>query len=255
MVTLRGAGTLLAAGYTFPITTVDAQPGESVRVSIKGDHELGAQGFSIAGRYDSQHLTIDRIHVDQTILDSMDAEYVEAKDSPEEGIFTVGVLLDALPPYDGRVIPVVTPTLAPLDLIHLDVTVSEDAVGFLSVRLEDGLFNPPIDNLYSVENHAVFVTEHTEGGVLVGVPFLRGDVNMDTNYDLSDPVRSLEFIFRGGLEPDCLLAADVNDDEKVDLSDSIYSLTYLFTGGDAPPPPFGAMGPDPTPGPLSCDDP
>jgi hypothetical protein len=198
-------------------------------------------------------MTIDRIHVEDTILAVMVVDYFEPKISPEDGTFTVGVLLDTAPPYEGELIPAMPPPWEPLDFIHLEVTVSEDAEGFLSIRLENGLFNPPIDNLFSIDNQSVFVTELTEGGILVGAQFLRGDVNMDAYYDLSDPVISLEYVFRGGLDPDCLRAADVNDDERVDLSDSIYSLSYLFTGGPPPPMPFKVLGPDPTPGALSCE--
>jgi len=245
-------GTALAVGYRFPISTVNASPGDSVRVTIKGDHEVSAQGFSIAARYDSQHMTIDRVHYEDTILEAMEVDYFEPRTSPEDGIFTVAVLLDTAPPYEGELLPAMPAPWEPLDFIHLEVTVSEDAEGFLSIRLENGLFNPPIDNLFSIANQSVFTTELTEGGILAGAQFLRGDVNMDAFYDLSDPVISLEYVFRGGFDPDCLRAADVNDDEKVDLSDSIYSLAYLFTGGPAPPTPFETMGADPTPGPLSC---
>ena len=252
---LSGTRTAVAAGYSFPVATVNASPGGSARVTIKGVHEVAAQGFSIAGRYDSQHMTIDRVHVEDTILEAMVVDYVKTKISPATGAFTVGVLLDTAPPFEGALIPAMLPPWEPADFVHLEITVSESAEGFLSIRLENGLLNPPVDNLFSIDNQPVWVTELTEGGILAGPQFLRGDVNMDWRYDLSDPISGLKYVFRGGYDPPCLRAADVNDDEKIDMSDSVYSLTYLFTGGFPPPEPFEAVGPDPTPGPLHCRSP
>ncbi|MBI4600784.1 MAG: hypothetical protein HY721_02375 [Planctomycetes bacterium] len=94
--------------------------------------------------------------------------------------------------------------------------------------------------------------------------FQRGNANDDGNYDLSDAVFTLSYLFIGGETPPCLNAADANDDNKVDISDGVYSLGYLFLGGPAPPNPFfGAFhscGLDFTPAPgsppaefLSCE--
>jgi len=81
--------------------------------------------------------------------------------------------------------------------------------------------------------------------------FLRGYVNPDGKVDLSDAIFLLNYLFGGGDEPRCRLAADINDDEKVDISDTIFMLNYLFVGGAVPPPPFSQLGigcaTDPTP--------
>jgi hypothetical protein len=69
-------------------------------------------------------------------------------------------------------------------------------------------------------------------------PFLRGHINGDAKIDLSDAVALVLYLFRGGAEPTCLLAADANDDNKIDISDSVYMLTYLFKGGPKPAAPF-----------------
>jgi len=46
----------------------------------------------------------------------------------------------------------------------------------------------------------------------------------------------------------CLDACDANDDEDFDLSDAIFELDYLFIGNVTTlPPPFGVCGKDPTP--------
>jgi len=70
------------------------------------------------------------------------------------------------------------------------------------------------------------------------IPFLRGDVNGDSNIDLSDPISILGYLFQGQGEPGCVEAVNTNGDLVVDLSDAIYLLAYLFSGGPEPPPPF-----------------
>jgi len=85
-------------------------------------------------------------------------------------------------------------------------------------------------------------------------PFMRGLVNEGNKIDLSDAVFLLNYLFRGGERPPCLLSADVNDDNRADISDAVYLLNYLFTGGTKPPEPLseilGGNGCafDPTPG-------
>lgn len=249
-----------ADGYRFLLPTVNARAGESVRFTIEGDHEQAAQGFSLAARYPSNDLTITRIHITDTILEAINGQegvdYFETEISPALGAFTVGVLVDSKPPFDGTLIPAIG---RPLAFLHLELQVSASASGDLKIKLEDGLMDPPIDNLYSVDNRAVYVTELTEGTVRLGGGqgagggFLRGDFNMDTSLDISDPIGILGYMFFGGASPKCVLAGDANDDETVDVSDSIYLLSYLFAQGPAPPPPSEATGGiDPTPGELPC---
>ena len=83
--------------------------------------------------------------------------------------------------------------------------------------------------------------------------FRRGDSNSDDSLDLSDPINTLDVLFRGQGKIPCRSAADSNDDGTVDLSDPIHSLGFLFLGGSAPPPPSHlSCGPDPTADALAC---
>jgi len=82
--------------------------------------------------------------------------------------------------------------------------------------------------------------------------FVRGDTNADRKLDVTDPIATLNFSFRGGSEPPCLDAADANDDGDVDLSDAVYALSFLFLGAEAPPIPYPDAGGDPTDDSLSC---
>src|ERR1041384_5068 len=68
------------------------------------------------------------------------------------------------------------------------------------------------------------------------VSFRRGDVNEDGLVDLSDPLRTLSFLFAGTPPAlDCEKAADTNDDGRLDINDPVFLLGYLFLGAAEPP--------------------
>ena len=97
-----------------------------------------------------------------------------------------------------------------------------------------------------------------QGGIVIQIIgevgfFLRGDSNMDFARDVSDPIRTLIYLFQGETFLPCEDAADANDDGKIDLSDSVFTLNRLFSGGNTFPNPDGTKGPDPTPDRLGCD--
>src|SRR5262245_50934432 len=85
------ARVLPAAGSRFLSPTVNAKPGEPVRITIRGDYEAAAQGFSLAARYPAADLTIERIHIEDTILEAIQVDFFEEKIVPGEGFFLVGV--------------------------------------------------------------------------------------------------------------------------------------------------------------------
>ena len=68
-------------------------------------------------------------------------------------------------------------------------------------------------------------------------PFIRGDSNSDSTFDISDPITILRFLFLGGEVLGCRAAADANGDSGIDITDAIYSLNFLFLGGAPLPAP------------------
>lgn len=83
--------------------------------------------------------------------------------------------------------------------------------------------------------------------------FRRGDANGSGDVDLSDAVKTFNYLFAGG-SIDCEDAADSNDSGETDISDGIFTLERLFQGGDPIPAPGpSACGVDPTPDALGCD--
>jgi hypothetical protein len=82
--------------------------------------------------------------------------------------------------------------------------------------------------------------------------FVRSDTDGQTGLNITDAIRTLEFLFSGGRELPCRDAADANDDGVIDLSDPVYHLRYLFSGTAPPPAPFPACGEDPSADELGC---
>lgn len=83
--------------------------------------------------------------------------------------------------------------------------------------------------------------------------FVRGDVTAEGQYDLTDPIYLLTYLFLGGPPPPCKDAADVDDSSVLELTDAVYMLNHLFLGGPAPSTPFGECGADPGEDDLDCE--
>ena len=83
--------------------------------------------------------------------------------------------------------------------------------------------------------------------------FIRGDADSSAEWDLTDAVYGLSYLFLGEAEPSCLKAADADDNGALELTDSIYILGYLFLGEPSPLPPFGSCGFDLTADTLTCE--
>jgi hypothetical protein len=75
-------------------------------------------------------------------------------------------------------------------------------------------------------------------------PFVRGDVNGDTQVTFDDVDAIVAWLFLGGAiaVPNCLVAIDVNDDKYLDLSDAVFLSYYLNAMGPPPPAPFPVCG-------------
>jgi len=62
-----------------------------------------------------------------------------------------------------------------------------------------------------------------------------GDINADTDINVTDVIYLINYLFKGGDPPEPILGCgDMQCDGKVDVTDVIYLINYLFKGG--PPP-------------------
>jgi hypothetical protein len=85
------------------------------------------------------------------------------------------------------------------------------------------------------------------GGSII---FKRGDVNLDGNLDISDPVTILQMLFNSA-SVGCDDAADANDDSALNIADAVAVLSSLFGGAGNLPEPVNC-GQDPTDDALTC---
>ena len=91
----------------------------------------------------------------------------------------------------------------------------------------------PGQSMLVTENHTAILPTLYGGNITV-LPYLTGDPNHDGIIDLADVVYLINYLFKGGPEPDPLEAGDANCDGTVDLGDIVYLINYLFKNG--PPP-------------------
>lgn len=232
-------------------------PGATGRLHISYEEPDGnIQGFTLTLCYDC-FLTIDPGSWDfeGSIVEEVGVEYlaVQVDDEPADGDgceLVVGILLDALPPFEGQTLP---QTDFPLLIGGLDVTIDLDAPCETPLAIDfcdgiNGIGSVPLYNNVVIDFQSVQNFER-HGTVITVVPieiFQRGDCNSDDKVDLADIATAIATQFMG-YEIDCADACDFNDDGLINLADPVFGLNYLFTFGAVPPPP-GAYddGPDPT---------
>ena len=70
--------------------------------------------------------------------------------------------------------------------------------------------------------------------IVAATSFLRGDCNQDATLALTDALTMLNFLFLGGLTPECQDSCDANDDDSIALTDALTVLSFLFSGGPSP---------------------
>jgi len=216
------------------------------------------QGLSMVVCYPCQlGCREDSLVTSDTIVGAVDADFVDLQcdNNPNDGDgceLILGILVDALPPFDGRTLP---PTDDYLRLASVTFDVADDdAVCGRDLAIEfcdgaNGRGNVPLANLVATENISVRPRLlGTTVRVLGGERFFRGDCDFNRRINVSDAANVVLTVFGTAANPrtpPCLDACDCNDDGRVDFADTICILRYLFLMGRAPLPPgpgFDAQG-------------
>lgn len=235
------------------LSRTTAAPGGEAVLDIVADALHPIEGFTAVIAYDPAVLEVIEFDLAGTETALKSPDQVIPKIANDEGYSVLTVILDFLPPLDGRAIPAGTGLL----LARVRMRVAEGAPsGAQAVSLENEKGRPPLDNIFVVDGGIRVDPELVGGEVQIGgsaVPtFVRGNVDGNSDINLADGLWIANYLFLGGEEPVCLDAADVDDDGKIDLTDPIFLLNHLFLGGPEPPPPYPTPGPDPTPDTLEC---
>ena len=192
------------------------------------------------------------LDVSGTVLEAVGADFlsVQTDNDPEDGDgceLVIGLLVDALPPFDGATIP---PMPGFQSVGCVPFTVDENATCGLAcdVTFEDGLNGNgkvPVKNLVSVENLAR--TPQLINCSLNVVPdavFFRGDCNfsgqgMGMAVDIADVAAVVSFLAQDDtwvFEPPCHDACDCNDDGEINLADAVCTIGYILENQIPPAP-------------------
>ena len=236
-------------------TLIEGAAGSPVEVCFfYQDEDDNLQGFQIAACVDC-NLTMTDFTLADSILVDLNTEFVsyDLDNDPNDGDgceLIVGILLDALPPFENQTAPA---SAEPLLIGCLFATINSNAPCNvdLPVLFCDGINgtgNVPIDNIAVIDFESIQDFEKT-GCVVRVVPediFQRGDCNSDDKVNLADAATVLGQQFLG-IPVLCPDACDANDDGSINLADSVFLLNYLFKFGAIPPAPGPDFdGPDPT---------
>jgi hypothetical protein len=251
-----------------PDASIEASLGAETQVcfyiSNPEDWILGAldlnhiQGFSMAISFCCDiEVVAETLDISGTIVEAVGAEYVNAQadNDPNDGDgceLIIGVLVDALPPFDGKTIPAAE--MQRMGCVTFRVKPDATCGDCCPVAFTDGVNGRgkvPINNLISLENFSYPVEWHSCEVCVVGAEkFFRGDCNFSGDsggpeqgaraVDISDAAAVVSFLFLPypyKWNPPCLDACDCNDDGRIDLADTVCILRYLFQFGRFPPPP------------------
>ncbi len=254
---LRGLITVEPKKNRLRVSDVVVYAGQKeVLIPLRVTNDRPLTGFQIAGVYEPDKLSLhpDRsaVNFHLTVCETLEPEFVAARVVPEEGYFTVGVILDINSPITGKAVP----TNRDMNLINLVADIPSDLPDgtTTTIALTDGMGDPPISNTFTVGNATSVHPKLIPGKVTVlrrdqsfqGEPFVRGDPNEDGKIDIADCIYILGYLFSQGEAPRCLDSADLDDNGRINIADAIFVLTFMLRFEVAPPFPFPSEGLDPT---------
>jgi hypothetical protein len=229
--------------------------GSQDQVDNVDDGDDHVQGFSMAVSYCCDIQAREYLDISGTIVEAVGAEYVNIQvDNTDvgEGVppdddgceLIIGVLVDALPPFDGQTIPP-SEKFQRIGCVTFDVDPNAPCDSECCLIFTDGLDGGgkvPIENLISVENVSRRVQFFNCCVHLVeSEKFCRGDCNFSKGgsyaVDVSDAAAVVSYPFSPPMfkfQPPCLDACDCNDDSRIDLADAVCILQFLFQQGEFP---------------------
>jgi hypothetical protein len=236
-------------GATAEVCLFVKSPEDNASGHAQFDH---IQGFSMALTFCCEINARESLDISGTIVEAIGAEFVsiQADNDPADGDgceLIIGVLVDALPPFDGQTIPPL-PNLQRVGCVTFEIDEDATCGECCPIQFEDGVNGRgkvPIKNLISVENVSRSPQLMNCEVCIVGEEqFFRGDCNFSRMgsmaVDIADAAAVVSFLFLPGtwkFQPPCLDACDCNDDGRIDLADAVCILQYLFQFGRFPPAP------------------
>lgn len=93
---------------------------------------------------------------------------------------------------------------------------------------------PPEENPFSTTPYTGVVQLQGNGGLLSSCCFDRGDADDNSEINVADLSYLVDYLFKGGPEPNCSAEGDANGDGIILVDDLVLLVDYLFKGGLPP---------------------
>lgn len=156
---------------------------------------------------------------------------------------------------DGYVTPLVGPIVNPFNFYVSYFDIDEDAPSVADVYVDGSPYGMDLysgsasDGIYHYQSiltwgdHSFYFSfEDGQGGsrrlptsgAYSLTAFVCGDASGDGDVNLVDIVYLVNYVLKGGPEPDPLLAGYVSGDDEINLVDIVYLVNYVLKGGPAP---------------------
>jgi len=68
----------------------------------------------------------------------------------------------------------------------------------------------------------------------IGIGWICGDANSDTDINILDVIYLINFKYKGGPAPSTMASGDVNSDSYINILDIVYLINFKYKGGPAP---------------------
>lgn len=245
--------------FVLDVGKAKGRPGEVVLVPVYATTPVETDAVSLSVTFDPARLSIEAASFDGTVL---------GRSFPQKGPVTFQGTDSSRGHYRGGFLINLTkdyriPAASEAHLLDLRVRILDGAPeGPSEIVPQNGIGDPPVSNEFSVLGTAVFAATYprlVKGAVNIAVPgnvdfFLRGDVDGDGRWQITDPIAALGYLFLGASPLACEKAADADDSGTLQVTDAVLLLGRLFLGEPASlPAPYPGCERDPTPDGLSCD--
>ena len=214
IMTLTAVVALFAAATDrFYIEDFTINPGETLTVSILLDNEAEYTAFQ-CDLYLPEGLSVEQEDGDY-IFDLTSRKGRDHNISSQlqvDGSIRIISYSPSIKAYSGNSGPLVT----------YNVTASSDFEGPASILLKNILFTTVAGNEVPFADEICTVT--------LTATALRGDVNGDSNVNISDVTTLIDYLLSGNASGINLSGADCNQDSSVNISDVTSLIDYLLSG-------------------------
>lgn len=212
-----GNSVSLGCPMTVAIPSVD----DTVSVPIYITNDVAITGFSLGFSYSSDDIEIISVDMTGTI----------APEDPSYRIDVAGKRVHIGYAEVTNEIPAQSGGLLARLKVRIPAGIAEQTIDF------DSVFIAPAGNfIFSAMDGGTIYPDYSDCGTadLSLINFVCGDANGSLSINLLDVTYLINYLYKGGPEPDPLPAGDANGNGAINILDATYLISYLYKGGPAP---------------------